>query len=275
MAVNQRDFTNILDQSARLVPYWARSTNPIVRRHLGLNWRTVPPEIRPLAMILGIWLALFLIGWVVPFLLDMFLMMYLASVVAVPVLFGLYALVLVNVALSATRAMQQEISNNTFNLLRATPMSLDQIFLGKVAASIWRRMDDMVLITQLTAVFVPPVLFSLYASIWSYETQPLLVIAFVILGTAVSIVRVIVEPVMFGAMGVFIGLVTPARNLAITGTAMMGLFYIIISNLFARLPGVDGDPTWTFILHFIVPFALPLFIVWALMQLAKFIVTSD
>ena len=30
------------------LPYWARATNPIVRRHLGLYWRTLPPEFEPI-----------------------------------------------------------------------------------------------------------------------------------------------------------------------------------------------------------------------------------
>ena len=36
------------------LPYWARATNPIVRRHLGLYWRTLPPEFEPIFYICGL-----------------------------------------------------------------------------------------------------------------------------------------------------------------------------------------------------------------------------
>ena len=59
--------------------------------------------------------------------------------------------------------MADEIRNNTMQLLMSTPMSLDQIFLGKVAAALWRKMDDLVLIVQGAAIFGPPLIIMHYA----------------------------------------------------------------------------------------------------------------
>ena len=130
------------------LPYWARATNPIVRRHLGLYWRTLPPEFQPIFYICGFWVTALLVGIIFPFVTDLATTLIVVSVLVIPVGIIFYLRALFSIAANSAAVMADEIRNNTMQLLMSTPMSLEQIFLGKVASAIWRKMDDLVLIVQ-------------------------------------------------------------------------------------------------------------------------------
>ncbi|MEO0597747.1 MAG: hypothetical protein AAF126_16675, partial [Chloroflexota bacterium] len=197
------------DAQARL-PYWARSTNPIVRRHLGLYWRTVPPEVEPFIWMMAVWVVFMGIGILIPPILSITMITFLASVMIIPVALVFYGHVLVTVATDASRSMQQEFANDTFELLQASPMTLPQIVLGKVAAAIWKRMDDLVMIAQLAVVFSVPMYYAFFTAVWGDGgvISPLMAI----IGMVVILVRVILEPIMIGVVSVFIGIVVPGRG---------------------------------------------------------------
>lgn len=275
-------------QAEQRLPYWARSKNPIVRRHLGLYWRTVPPDAQPFLIIFGVWSFIMLSGVVLPGLFAISMISFLASIMVIPVAFVMYAQVLLTVTIEAARFMQMEMNNNTFNLLRTTPMSLSQIFLGKVAAALWKRVDDMVLVAQMAAAFSPPLIFSIYSDVWHMTGGIGNIIAPALsLVTLLAIVlRIFIEPIMMGVIAVFIGIVVPGRSRAITSSVVVGAFYFLLLNIASRLPVVRGyetpdstiiPPNGTLILLFdiVIPIALPIIIIFALLKLGERIIKTS
>ena len=275
MAVNQQDLQNIMQTTASRVPYWARSSNPIVRRHLGMGWRTLPPELTPLLKAMGVWAAILVLGLILPFVLDMISTVFLASLLTIPFVTLLYGHILLTVSVSAVSIMQQEIANDTFQLLRATPMSLEQIFLGKVAAAIWQRMDDLIIVAYGIVLLGLPVYLIMYSDVWVPAEQPLLAFVMLMLAMIVALLRVIVEPIMLGMLAVFIGLVVPTRGFSVTATLVIGGFYVALLNLIRYIPGLMEDPLAVLIVDFVLPLLLPVVITFMLLQLAKNIVLSD
>ena len=278
-------FTEYTDNQRRL-PYWARSTNPIVRRHLGLYWRTIPPEMQPFIVIFVTWVVLLGSGILFPPLLSLTMISYLASIMIIPFAVMLYGHVLVNIAIEAANAMQLEFANNTFQLLQATPMSLTQIILGKVAAAIWRRMDDLVMIAQLALAFTPPIAFTIYSDFWSMSQYGPVVAPFLTLIAAlVTVLRIFVEPIMIGVISVFIGIVVPGKGRAISAAVVIGSFYFLLINLLSRLPSVRGyetpegpippDGTLVILTDFILPVLIPVLVILAILKLAETMLAQD
>jgi hypothetical protein len=291
MAANSRSTPSIIkltdfqDTQERL-PYWARSTNPIVRRHLGLYWRTVPPEIEPFTTIFMVWTVVMLSGFVLPALFSLIMISFLASIMVLPFALGYYAYNLLNISIEAARHMQQEFSNDTFELLQATPMSLMQIFLGKVAAAIWRRMDDIIMIAQLAFAFSPPILFTLYAPLGSGESYggivpPLMALT----GMLVILFRAFAEPLMIGVIAIFIGIVVPGRGRSVSAAVVLGVFYFLLMNLLSNLPSVRGLETsrdfippsipLIIVTDFVLPVVFPIVIILGLLKLSVYMVTRD
>jgi hypothetical protein len=279
------ELTSFKDSQERL-PYWARSTNPIVRRHLGLYWRTVPPELEPFTMIFMVWVVVMVIGTIIPSLFSMIMISFLASIMVIPFAALYYANILINIAIEAAKSMQQEFANDTFDLLQATPMSLVQIFLGKVSAAMWRRMDDLIMIAQLAFAFSPPLLFTLYVPLGNGEgfggiLPPILTL----FGMLVVLFRIFAEPLMIGVISVFIGIVVPGRGRAITSAVVISTFYFILLNLLSYLPVVRGLETaretipantgLIIITDLILPVVLPIIIIMGLLKLSAHWVTRD
>lgn len=278
-------FTEYVDTQERL-PYWARSTNPIVRRHLGLYWRTVPPEIRPFAVIFMTWTGVMIFGILLPPFFSIAMISYLAAIMIIPFTMVLYAHVLLNIAIDSSRAMQLEFANNTFQLLQATPMSLTQIVLGKVAAAMWRRMDDIVMIAQLALAFTPPIAFTIYSDFWALETHGVFVApTLTLLAALVTTIRIFLEPIMIGVVAVFIGVVVPGKGRSIAAAVVIGVFYFLLINLLSRLPSVRGfdspegwvphNGTLVILADFVLPVVLPLLIIFGVLALASRILSQD
>ncbi len=217
------------------LPYWARATNPIVRRHLGLYWRTLPPEFQPIFYICGFWLGALLIGIIFPFVTDLATTVIVVSVLVIPAGIVFYLRALFSIAANSAAAMADEIRHNTMPLLMSTPMSLDQIFLGKVAAALWRKMDDMVLIVQGAAIFGPPLIIMHYAGLLPLRESGVVTYALIIIMTVTSLLRLVLEPLMFGMVGVGIGAFVPFRSIAITSSVAWVAFYFLLINMVQQL----------------------------------------
>ena len=217
------------------MPYWARATNPIVRRHLGLYWRTLPPEFEPILYVCGFWLVALLLGIVFPFVTDLATTLIVVSVLVIPVGIIFYLRALVSIAANSAAVMADEIRNNTMQLLMSTPMSLEQIFLGKVASAIWRKMDDLVLIVQGAAVFGPPLIIMHYAGLLPLRESGPAVYLLIMVMTVTALLRMILEPLMFGMVGVGIGALLPFRSLAITSSVAWVAFYFVLINMLQQL----------------------------------------
>lgn len=220
------------------LPYWARATNPIVRRHLGLYWRTLPPQLEPILYFVGTWIVLLLIGILLPFITDLATTMIVVSVLVIPIACFFYLHAIFSIAANASVAMSDEMRNKTMHLLMSTPMSLDQILLGKVAAAIWRRMDDLVLIVQGAAIFGPPLIIMHYAGIFPLRDSGIVSYVFIIGMIIVSLVRLVLEPLMIGMIGIGIGTFVPYRSTAMTASVAVAAFYFLLMFMLHQL-GVD------------------------------------
>ena len=217
------------------LPYWARATNPIVRRHLGLYWRTLPPEFEPIFYTSGFWVLALLAGIVFPFVTDLATTVIVVSVLVIPVGIIFYLRALFSIAANSAAAMSDEIRNNTMQLLMSTPMSLEQIFLGKVASAIWRKMDDLILIVQGAAIFGPPLIIMHYAGLFPLrESGPFTYILIVIMSIT-ALLRLVLEPLMFGMVGVGIGAFVPFRAIAVTSSVAWVAFYFVLINMLQHL----------------------------------------
>jgi len=228
--INRLDEIEVDERSPMdTLPYWARATNPIVRRHLGLYWRTLPPEIEPILYIVGGWVVALLIGIILPFITDLATMLIVVSVMVIPLAMFFYVRALFSIAANSAVAMSDEMRNKTMHLLMSTPMSLDQILLGKVAASIWRKMDDLILIVQVGAFFGPPLIIMHYAGLFPLYESGVIGYPLIIGMCIVSLVRLILEPVMFGMIGVGIGTFVPYRSTAMmSSVALVGFYFLLI-----------------------------------------------
>ncbi len=286
MAVNRDDYLNILERSSQRVPYWARSTNPIVRRHLGLNWRTIPPELNPILVGIGSWLVVLILSFMLPILQVIVSTIVIAAIIVMPFVALLYGHILLHVAVTASDAMREEVQNNTLPLLRTTPMSLNQILLGKVAVALWKRMDDIVLMSQVVLFFTPPILLSTYAAYWPSDKNVIVGLAIVMIGLTVSVVRLLLEPVLVGLIAVLVSVVVPGRSTALTASIAFSTFYFLMINLIAHLPGIRGETladktvippnlTALFAVDFVLPIVLPLILSYLLLRLATRIITRD
>ncbi len=218
-----------------VLPYWARATNPIVRRHLGLYWRTLPPEFEPIFYVCGFWTLALLAGIVFPFVTDLATTVIVVSVLVVPVGMIFYVRALCSIAANSAAAMADEIRNNTMQLLMSTPMSLEQIFLGKVASAIWRKMDDLILIVQGAAIFGPPLIIMHYAGLFPLRESGPVTYILIITMSFTALIRLVLEPLMFGMVGVGIGAFVPFRAIAMTSSVAWVLFYFLLINMLQQL----------------------------------------
>ena len=259
------------------LPYWARATNPIVRRHLGLYWRTLPPEFEPILYISGFWVVLLLAGIVFPFLTDLATTVIVVSVLVIPVGAIFYVRALISIAGNSAAVMADELRNNTMLLLMSTPMSLDQIFLGKVASAIWRKMEDLVLIVQAAAVFGPPLIIMHYAGLFPLRESGLASYILIIAMTVTTLLRLVLEPLMFGMVGVGIGAFVPIRSIAITASVAWVGFYLLLINMLQQLNlrlleaalAAENGLAAAFLLSAAVELALPLALPYALIRLVS------
>ena len=217
------------------LPYWARATNPIVRRHLGLYWRTLPPELEPIAYVTGFWITAMLLGIILPFISDLATTVIVVSVLVIPVGMIFYLRALISIAGNSAAAMADEIRNNTMQLLMSTPMSLEQIFLGKVASAIWRKMDDLILIVQGAAIFGPPLIIMHYAGLFPLRESGAATYLLIIALSVTSLLRMAIEPLMFGMVGVGIGAFVPFRSIAITASVAWVAFYFLLMIMVQQL----------------------------------------
>ena len=275
-----------VEPAVERLPYWTRSTNPIVRRHLGLYWRTLPPELQPVLKIVVGWAVVLFVGALMLDVLYFALIVLIVSVIVLPVAMLVYAHILLDIAVRASDMMQEEKRNNTLNLLMATPMSLQQILLGKVAAAMWRRMEDWTLITYAVALAAPPLFFSMYIDIWQSPYYPLAMPLAVMGGLVVSLLRLVLEPLMVGMIAVFIGAIVPYRNTAISLSVVLSVAYVVIMWLMNQLPikhitvFKDGtrilpDYFLVILVDFILPIAVPALITWGLLRLTVNLLRRD
>jgi len=263
-----------------LLPTWAQSTNPIVRRHLGLYWRTLPPELGPLLGWNAAWAAAFGLVGLWPALQDTLLILLILSFVALPLALLAYGHILLTIARDAAQAMHSEIRSKALPLLMVSPMPSRNILLGKVAAACWRRMEDWLIVAYVIVITSPPALFAFYNAFWPSDEQMPTLILMTILGSLLATLRLLIEPLMVGALGVLLGSLLPYRATAVSLTAASSAAVFALLWWVRQWPAVRGivqrgqvvqapDIGLALLAELVLPVIVPLLVTWLALALAE------
>jgi ABC-type Na+ efflux pump permease subunit len=256
----------------RRLPQWARRSDPIVRRHLGIYWKMLPLETDLLARLFGFQVVFVALSILVPVILPLVFTLLPVSLTMLPFVFIAYARTLVAVGAFATRMIVDEQRNNTLAVLMTTPLSLRHILFGKAAASVWRQIEDLSLILMAAVLLSLPFLGLQYAGYGTFEEDSLVSRLALVVGLSASIVRLIIEPFMIAALAMAVGAGVPARMPAILSLGVVGGFYFLLINLPRLLP-LSAEAR--ILVEFVLPVVLPLFITWASFRLAMALLRRD
>lgn len=254
------------------LPLWARRSNPIIRRQLGMYWKTILPEVDVLVKLITVQIGLVALSLPWPFLFDLALPTITAALLLFPIALYLYGHILLGIGSAAALSVVDELRKGTFDLVRATPISLTSILGSKIAASIWRQVENLSLLMTAVAMLSMPLLISLYATAYPLQTYPLLSRVAMALGLVVSLLRLALEPFMIAAIGQAAGAAFPVRSTAVITTAFLGAFYFLLINLARLIP-----LAWPlrFIIEFVLPVVLPLLLTWASLRLTERLLTRN
>lgn len=263
------DFTPSVD---RHLPAWARRSNPVVRRHLGIHWKVLPLEVDLLTRVLLIQIAIIAISIPVPILLPLLFTMLPVSLVLLPFVLAAYARLLLQVGSFTVRMIVDEQNNNTLALLRTTPMSLRHILYSKAAAGVWRTVEDLGLIIMGAALLTLPVIGLQYAAYWPLDEVNVISRVALALGLLTSVARLFVEPVMIASFAIVVGTIVPSRTPALLSLAGLGFFYFLLINLPRALM---MPPELRMLLEFVLPIVLPLVLSMVAFRLAETVLRRD
>ena len=254
------------------LPAWARRSNPIVRRQLGIYWKTLPLELGQWLKILGGEMLIVLLAAALPVLYTFIMPVVTVSVLLIPLVFILYGQLLFNVALHATSAAYSEVHNNTLALLLVTPLPREHILFSKLAASIWRQADNLSLVVIGHVLLSLPVLILQYATLYSPDDNPLVTSFAIILALVANLARLFLEPVLVGAIGIVAGVTTSPRILAnIVAVTVSGAYF-----LFINLPRLLDLPFGVRLLvDVLLPLVLPGLLAYGLLRLAGWLLGRD
>jgi hypothetical protein len=258
-----------LDQN---LPEWARRSNPIVRRHLGGYWKAMPVELGGLARIVGWQFAFILLTLPLPFLLAILMPAATASLVVLPAALFQYGRSLLTIGLSASAAVASERANQSLDLLRVSPRPLEHILLSKIAAAIWREIENLALIAVAVAVFSLPLLVIHYDALLSAQGQPLLMRFGLMAALLISLLRIPFEVTMIAAIGGLMGALGRVRAAAFIATALWGGTYFIFVNLLRLL---TLDLSARLFVEMVLPLLLPAAITALCLRLTLFILIRE
>ena len=256
----------------RRLPLWARRSNPVIRRHLGGHWRALPLETDLLGRVLLIQFAFIGLSVFFPIGLMLMFAMLPVSLALLPFAFGMYGRMLINIGKFTVSTIVSEQFNNTFVLLRLTPMSLAHILYSKAAAGVWRYVEDFGLIVMAGALLSVPVLALQYAAYWSFDDMVLTSRLMLALGLITTTLRLLLEPIMVASLAVVVGIGVPWRAPALLSLAAIGFFYFLLINLLRLVP-MSSD--MHFLVEIVLPVALPAAIIFVSFRLAEHILRRD
>jgi hypothetical protein len=242
----------------RRLPAWARRSNPVVRRHLGLFWKTILPEMGFLLRIYAAQAALIALSLPIPFLIDLLAPTITATILLLPFALVMYVQTLVMIGYQAAVMMTAEIQADNLTLLRVTPLSLRSILGSQVAAVIWRQVENLGLLIVAAGLLTLPILITVYAQKWPLETYPLASRLAMIAGLGVAMLRLVIEPFLVGVIGTACGAVFKQRSPAVLATFLFMLVYFVGINLPRLIP---LSPLPGFLVEFALPLVAPLAII--------------
>lgn len=251
----QRILRPPVNEIDRQLPEWARRSNPIVRRQLGVFWKQMTIDFAAIGRLYLLNAALVGLSLLIPFLLMLLMPATVVSFVALPLLWALYALSLGRIAASAAASMADERAKGSLDLLRVCPRPLREILFSKAAASVWRQIENLGLILTGVALLSLPVLVIQYDWLFPAVEQPVLMRVAMLMGLAAAIVRIPLETALIASIGVAAGCFTRHRIAAMLAALLLGTAYFGLINL-VRLLAVS--PLARLLLDTLLPVAAPI-----------------
>lgn len=267
-----RAFVNDLYQIDGGLPTWARRQNPIVKRHLGLYWRIMPPQFEAVLRWYLIESGVILLTIPIPFLFTVLLPLVLASLTVLPGALVYYGRILYDLAADASRQMVAEVENHTLPLLLATPIPTRRILLSKMAGALWKQSEPFGLLMAIASISQVPTLFLLYANMYPPQEYGVSAQFVTIVAFATSLVRLPAEMLMTSALGVFVGAVTRGKGAA-AATTLAGLgFYFLLINMLRLVP---SDPIPRLLIDGLLPMIVPPVLTYILLLLTEQALRSE
>lgn len=237
------------------LPVWARRSNPIVRRELGMYWKRLFPNMALLGRLL---LAQTVIGVLFPPLLLMNLLYPVAAVGAMvsPLLVFFYARVILTAVTRSAGAMSDAHTQYTIDLLRVSMLSTQDIVLGKAAASLWHRMESLEAVLWGASVGgLTVTTFYYFANLPAdAHTWPLRLLALASMwGFAL---RVLLDPLMLAVVGVAVGTVIHTRSQAVAVTLAGAIAHYAFTAIVVTWWPMPLWAAW--IVRVVLPLAVPI-----------------
>lgn len=261
-----RAFVNDIYELDGSLPRWARRRHPIVKRHLGLYWRIMPPQWEPIIRWFLIESAVVLLTIPIPFLFTILLPLVLVSMAVLPGALFYYGRMLYDLAGDTSRQMVAEIENHTLGLLLATPVPRREVLLAKMAGSLWKQSEAFGLLMGFAATTQIPSMFLLFANLYppdDYGAVPHLLTVGVFAG---SLIRIPLEMFMTAALGLYIGTVTRGKGAAAASSIGAVGFYFLLVNIVRLIP---MSPFARFFTEAVLPCIAPLIVAFALLLLTE------
>jgi hypothetical protein len=254
------------------LPEWARRTNPVVRRDLGSYWKTLTPDLMLVLRVYLIQVGLIALSFPFPLLFILLMPTVTVTLVLLPIGLVVYGQILYRIGTAAAASVVKERSNSTRDLLLMIPQPARDTMLSKVAAAVWRQTENLSLVIVGTALASLPLLIIQYDMFLSVEDNPIITRVGLTFALGMSILRVMIEPLMVGALGTLIGAAIPSRISAMVTTAIITAAYFLLINLarFAQL-----DDAGRLLVEIVLPIALPLLITLLALRGATALFTRD
>ncbi len=254
------------------LPPWARRSHPVVRRELGIYWKTLPLEIGQWTRILAAQAGLVILAIPFPLLYSFVMPVATVSILLMPVAFFAYGQLLLNIILMSVSSILDERQNNTLTLLLVTPITLDSVLYSKLAASVWRQLDTLGLVMLAHVLLALPLLVLQNATYYGQDGSSGLTALVIILSLVTNLARLFIEPLMVGALGLLLGASTSPRIVAVIGAAGLTGMYFLLLNLPRLVP--LSIPA-RLLLELALPLALPLLIGLAALAATAHILRRD
>jgi hypothetical protein len=216
--------------------------------------------------------GLILLSFPFPILFVLLMPTVTVTLVLLPVGVVMYAQILYGIGAATATSVVRERSNATLDLLLIIPHPTLHALFSKVAAAVWRQTENLSLILMGAALASLPLMIIQYDISLSFNEHPVLMRVALIAALGTTILRVLIEPVMIGALGAMVGAAIPARIPAIVITTIFGAAYFALINL-ARLAPLDE--AGRLFIEIVVPVVFPLLIIYFSLRTAEHLLTRD
>ncbi|MCY3935573.1 MAG: hypothetical protein OXG09_06225 [Chloroflexi bacterium] len=254
------------------LPRWARRSHPVVRRQLGLNWRTLAPEYTTILRVYLFQVALIAATYPIPFLFNIVVPLNIAFILFLPLALVAYGYCLYRIAAVASYQMAREVQQESVELLKMLPMPNREMLLAQAAAAMWKRVDLISTLLMLGVFFSLPGVMAQYANLWSPYEYAMVSRLAMALGLASMLLRLVLEPFMVSVIGVVMGVALPHRAASVLWALGITGMYFLILNLVRQLP-LNGVAR--FGVEIALPLVAPLVVMALLLQLALYLLRPD